>query len=130
MNLIRVALLAVFAFMGTISLSAQNGWLPPAPAVVVITNQLDQLQDGPTKTAPAQGATIENDLGRIGCTDCFLKAVKVQFLNLTLLKLKEGASDTGVAVEEVRALMISKANNNGTVLNTIQQGFSYMETIL
>ena len=130
MNLIRVALLAVFAFMGTISLSAQNGWLPPAPAVVVISNQLTQLQDGPTKTAPSQGATIQSDLATNGCTDCFLNSVKVQYLNLTLLKLKEGASDTGTAVQDVRAFMISKANNNATMLNTIQQGFTYMESIL
>ena len=128
MILIRAALFAVFAFMGTISLSAQNGWLPPAAAVVVITDELNKLNQLPTGGASltTKQALLEAN-AKSGCTDCFLKSVKRQFLEGTMLKLKLGATDTGVAVEEVRAELIQNSNNNPTVLATIQNAYQYMQ---
>lgn len=134
MNLIRAALFAVFAFMGTISLSAQQSWLPPASAIVVITNELDQLQE-PFVPAPTSSFTTkqqiieENAKSGVGCSDCQLRAVKEQFLMLTLLRLKQGM-DTGAAVEEVRALMISGSGNNASMLAAIQSGYQYMDSVL
>lgn len=129
MILIRAALFAVFAFMGTISLSAQNGWLPPAAAVVVITDELNKLNQPPTpsgNTLTTKQALLEANT-KIGCSDCFLKSVKREFLERTMLKLKLGATDTGVAVSEVRAEFIQNANNNPTVLATIQTAYEFMQ---
>lgn len=134
MNLIRATLLAVFAFMGTVSLSAQQNWLPAPQAIVVITNELDNLANPPAP--PASGGTIQSkqqlsdQFAKSGCQDCMLHAVKEQFLFLTLKELKSGVTDTGAAVESVRALMIQGSNNNGPLLSTIQTAYQYMDSIL
>ncbi|MBL7807806.1 MAG: hypothetical protein JNN28_08340 [Saprospiraceae bacterium] len=132
MNLIRAALLAVFAFMGTVSLSAQQNWLPAPQAMVVITNELNNLANPP---APSTGTTLQTKqqvteaYAKSGCTDCMLHSVKEQFLLLTLKEIKLGA-DTGAAVESVRALMIQHSNGNGPLLATIQTAYQYMDSIL
>ncbi len=134
MNLIRAALFAVFAFMGTISLSAQQNWLPPAQAIVVINQQLDLLSEpfvpAPTASFSTKEQLIEqNAKSGVGCSDCSLRAVKEAYLTLTLLRIKQGM-DTGTAVEEVRALMISGSGNNAALLVSIQNGYAYMDSIL
>lgn len=132
MNLIRAALLAVFAFMGTVSLSAQQNWLPAPQAMVVITNELDNLANPP---APSTGTTLQTKqqvteaYAKSGCTDCILHSVKEQFLLLTLKEIKLGA-ETGPAVESVRALMIQHSNGNAPLLATIQTAYQYMDSIL
>lgn len=134
MNLIRAALFAVFAFMGTISLSAQQNWLPPAQAIVVINQQLDLLSEPFVPTPQASLSTKEllieqNAKSGVGCSDCSLRAVKEAYLTLTLLRIKQGM-DTGQAVEEVRALMIGGSGNNAAMLVSIQNGYVYMDSIL
>ncbi len=131
MNLIRAALFAVFAFMGTISLSAQS-WLPPAAAAVVISNELTLLNapDAPVPTQSGLSGLKDRRTSDVNCSECLLKNVKKQFLTMTLTKLKNGATDTGVAVEEVRVFLIGGANGNNTLLTAIQQGYQYMDTIL
>lgn len=132
MNLIRAALFAVFAFMGTVSLSAQQNWLPAPQAIVVLSNELNNLGNPP---APSTGNTLQTKqqatdaFAKSGCTDCMLRAVKEQFILLTLKEIKLGA-DTGSAVESVRALMISGSNGNAQLLATIQTAYQYMDSIL
>lgn len=132
MNLIRAALFAVCAFMGTISLSAQQNWLPPAEAIVVLNNELDKLTEKPvpvpTASISSKQLLVEQNAksGGVGCSDCMVRSVKEQFLMLTLLRIKEGM-DTGPAVLEVRALLISNANNNPTLLSAIQTAYLYMQ---
>lgn len=133
MNFIRVALFAVFAFMGTISLSAQT-WLPPAAAIVVITNELDQLNDLPVPTptnviGTSQQVQEQNAQSGLNCSACAEKAVREAYLTLTLLRLKSGM-DTGASVEEVRSLMVSGSGNSPSMLSAIQSGFLYMDNIL
>jgi hypothetical protein len=134
MNFIRVALFAVFAFMGTISLSAQQNWLPPAAAIVVITNELDQMNDLPVPTptnviGTNQQVLDQNAKSTLNCSACAEHSVREQYLMQTLLRLKSGM-DTGASVEEVRTMMISASNNNASVLSAIQTGYLYMDTIL
>lgn len=133
MNLIRAALFAVFAFMGTVSLSAQQSWLDPAPAIVVINNELAILAQPPAPS-PTGGTLISKQQlleqnAKSGCTDCLLKGVKYQFLTRTLLRIKSGES-TGPAVEAVRGEMIQFSNGNANLLATIQQAYEYMTVIL
>jgi hypothetical protein len=133
MNLIRAALFAVFAFMGTLSLSAQT-WLPPAQAIVVLNAELVALQnEPPVPPAPAGVASSSQQLNdqnaKSGCADCMLKAVKKSFMEMSLLRIKQG-TDTQVAVTEVRTIMIGAANNNAQLLSTIQSGFVFMNDIL
>jgi hypothetical protein len=133
MNFIRVALFAVFAFMGTISLSAQS-WLPPAQAIVALNQQLDILSEPPVPNQPAGNVIATQDAfleanAKSGCPNCELKSVKYHFAKWTLQRIKSG-TDTGAAVEEVRAFMISNANNNVSVLGTIQAGYVWMDSIL
>ena len=129
MNLIHGALFVVLTFMGTISLSAQTNWLPPAEAATVISNELAQLALPPAPPASQGGLVpkqiIADQTSKIGCPDCLLKNVKYQFLTLVMQKLKEGEA-TGVAVGEVRAQMISLSNNNATMLATIQTAYEFM----
>ena len=133
MNLIRAALFAVFAFMGTLSLSAQ-GWLPPAAAIVKINTELELLNEPPVPVA-GNGGTISKQQNSDkyaksgGCADCTVNAVKKAFLELSALRIKQGM-DTGVAVNEVRALMVADAGNNLAMLNAIQTAYVYMEFIL
>ena len=135
MNFIRVALFAVFAFMGTISLSAQQNWLPPAAAIVVITNELDQMQNDLPVPQPtnvignSQPVLDQNAKSGFNCSACAARAVREAFLMETLLRLKSGG-DTGVSVEEVRTMMIAGSNNNASMLSAIQTGYLYMDTIL
>lgn len=136
MNLIRAALFAVFAFMGSLSLSAQQNWLPPAQAIVVLNDQLAQLQSEPPTPVNGNGGSITKQQviearakSGLGCSDCQVRAVKEAFITLTLLRIKSGM-DTGDAVEEVRALMIGGAGNNATMLSTIQSVYLYMQNIL
>lgn len=134
MILIRAALFAVFAFMGTISLSAQS-WLPPAAAIVVLQNEYDQLSQPPAPVQPGGNSFYSkqqlSDLNAKsgGCTDCTLRAVKFQFVFLTLKAIREGA-DTGAAVSDVRSLMISGSGGNAALLTAIQQAYDYMLTKL
>jgi hypothetical protein len=132
MNLIRAALFAVFAFMGTVSLSAQN-WLPPAAAIPVINAELDVLKNVPM---PTTGSTLmsqqqlsDENAKSGGCTDCLLRNVKISMMEMTLVEIKQGA-DTGTAVEGVRTLMISAANNTPSVLTAINDAYQYMDSIL
>jgi len=135
MNFIRVALLAVFAFMGTISLSAQQNWLPPAAAIVVITNELDQMNNDlpvptPTNVIGTQQQVLDqNAKSSFNCSACAERSVREVYLMETLLRLKSGM-DTGASVEEVRTMMITGANNNASMLSAIQSGYLYMDTIL
>jgi len=134
MNLIRAALFAVFAFMGTLSLSAQ-GWLPAQQAIVVINAELELLSEPPVPVAGNNGTISKQQnsdkyaKSGLGCSDCQLHAVKTAFLELSLLRIKQGM-DTGDAVNEVRALMISGSGNNLAMLNTIQTAYVFMELIL
>jgi hypothetical protein len=133
MNLIRTVLIAVVAFMGTVSLSAQQGWLPAPQAIVVITNELDNLANPPAP--PSAGSTLTSKqqmtdvYAKSGCTDCLQRSVKRLFLEQTLQEIKLG-SDTGAAVESVRAYMIANTNGNATLLTNIQTAYQYMESIL
>ena len=131
MILIRATLFAVFAFMGTISLSAQN-WFPPATALVVLQTEYDLLQIPSAPTAPTGNSLstkeqlVELNAKSNGqCSNCMLHAVKEQFVFLTLLEIKHG-SDTGAAVATVRAQMINSANNTAGLLTAIQQAYDYM----
>lgn len=134
MNLIRVALFAVFAFMGTFSLSAQNGWLPPAQAIVVLNNELNLLFEPPVPS-PTNGVSSKEEVlqrhavSGVGCSDCQIRAIKEAFIMESLLRIKQGM-ETGPAVDEVRSLFITAANNNLSMLNSIQTVYVYMETIL
>lgn len=132
MNLIRAALFAVFAFMGTYSLSAQQNWLPPAQAAVVLENALIQLHEVPAPV-PSAGLTTKQAIleqnAKSGCTDCLLKSVKSYFATNVMDLLKQG-TDTGDAVEQVRATMITNANGNPTGLNAIQAAYEWMQQIL
>ncbi len=133
MNLIRAALFAVFAFMGTLSLSAQT-WLPPAQAIVVLNAELVALQnEPPTPPASSGVATSQQQANdqqaQSGCTDCTLKSAKQSFMELSLLRIKQGM-DTGAAVTEVRTFLISAANNNAQALSTVQSAFVFMNDIL
>ena len=134
MNFIRVALFAVFAFMGTISLSAQS-WLPPAAAIVVITNELDQMNNDLPVPQPSnvignqQQVLDENAKSAFNCSACAERAVREAYLMETLLRLKSG-QDTGASVEEVRTMMITGSGNNASMLSAIQSGYLYMDTIL
>ena len=132
MNFIRVA---VFAFMHTFSLSAQNGWLPPAEAIVVLQNKYDQLNEPPVPV-PRNGITPEQQTidqireSVLGCSKCTLGAVKENFLKETLLRIKQGM-DTGDAVNEARTTMIIGASGgNQAILMAIQQAYDWMLTIL
>lgn len=132
MNLIRAALFAVLAFMGTISLSAQQSWLPPAQAIIVIENELNQLHgqiDVPAASGLQPKSVILENYVRVGCPDCMLKSVKRRFLLLTAQRIKLGM-ETGQAVEEVRALFISESHGNPTFLSNIQLAYEYMAVIL
>ncbi len=133
MNLIRAALFAVFAFMGTLSLSAQT-WLPPAQAIVVLNTELAALQnEQPTPPAMSGVATSQQQANdqkaKSGCTDCTLSSAKKSFMELSLLRIKQGM-DTGAAVTEVRAFLISSANNNASALSIVQSAFVFMNDIL
>ena len=127
MNLVHGALVVVLTFMGTFSLSAQN-WLPSVQAVAVIANELAVLAEAPTPV-PSAGITTKQQMSeqnaKIGCTDCLLTNVKYQFLQLALVKIKEGTA-TGTAVQEVYQLMLGKSNNNPTMISTIQQAYEFM----
>ncbi len=133
MNLIRAALFAVFAFMGTLSLSAQ-GWLPPAAAMVVIQNELEQLHEPPVPVKSG-GLNIslqqqnQEDEAKSGCTSCLLKSVKDVFLVRTRIEIRGGA-DTGTAVGNVHAELILGSSNNGALLAAISDAHDYMEDIL
>jgi len=132
MNLIRAALFAVFAFMGTVSLSAQQNWLPPAQAIVVINNELDQIAEPPVPTPTSiitSKQSVLEEKAMVGCDGCLQKSVKFHFLELTLLQIKSGV-DTGAAVESVRAQMIGNANGNATLLTNIQTAYEYMQNVL
>ena len=133
MNLIRAALFAVFAFMGTLSLSAQT-WLPPAQAIVVLNAELAALQNEPPVPPASSGvATSQQQLNdqqaKSGCTDCTLKSAKQSFMELSLLRIKQGM-DTGQAVTEVRTFLIDSANNNAQALSIVQSAFVFMNDIL
>jgi hypothetical protein len=130
MNLIRVALFAVFAFMGSISLSAQS-WLPPATALVVYTNALNDLDAPPSSPAPSGNSVSSKQtvLGEfasspLNCSNCALNSVKVQYLKMTIQRLKEGM-DTQAAVNEVRGIMLNGMNNI-PMISAIQSGYAYM----
>lgn len=131
MNLIRVALFAVFAFMGSISLSAQQNWYPPAQALVVYTDALNQLSAPPA--SPASGGntvsskqTVLGDYASspLNCSNCAQNAVRVAYLKETILRLKQGM-DTHDAVLEVRAMMLNGMTNL-PMISAIQSGYSYM----
>jgi len=131
MNLIRVALFAVFAFMGTVSLSAQGGWTFPAQAKEIIHNELAANAAMPMPVPNGQtAADMQVYAKKGGCPDCQLRQVKLQFLKQTQIKLLEGAQDTGAAVEEVRNFLISRAMGNAVILSTIQDAYVYMQAKL
>lgn len=131
MNLIRVALFAVFAFMGSISLSAQQNWYPPAQALVVYTDALNQLSAPPSSPA-ASGNTITSKQAvlsdyassPLNCSSCAQNAVRVAYLKETILRLKQGM-DTQAAVLEVRAMMLNGVTNL-PMISAIQSGYNYM----
>ncbi len=134
MNFIRIAVFAVFAFMHTFSLSAQNGWLPPAEAIVVLQKKYDQLNEPPVPV-PLNGITPEQQTidqireSVLGCSKCTLGAVKENFLKETLLRIKQGM-DTGDAVNEAHTMFIGASGGNQGLLMAIQQAYDWMLTIL
>lgn len=102
---------------------------------MVLQTQYDQLNEPPVPVA-GNGGTISKQQNiekyaksGLGCSDCQILAVKKAFVELSLLRIKQGM-DTGVAVDEVRALMIAGSGNNLAMLNTIQTAYVWMELIL
>ena len=134
MKFIHVALFAVLTFMGSISLSAQQNWLPPAQAQSVIKVALQQLH-APAPT-PVKGvgnynpSTSSGPNGKTaGCPDCTLNAVKEAFLLQVLERSHQGMA-TGAAVDEVRAMMIAGANNTPSLLTAIQTAYVWVTDLL
>ncbi len=131
MNLIRAALFAVCAFMGTMSLSAQT-WGSVAQAKETVQSELFLLSQVPSvppqPVAGTQQEAMVREYSSHGCPDCFLKQIKREFLQRTQRKLLLGATDVGVAVEEVRAGLVAGAVNNPELLATIQQVYIYMDS--
>jgi len=131
MNLIRAALFAVFAFMGTVSLSAQN-WLPAPAAIPVIQNELQLLNQVPVPspgTLMTSSQQVSDQYAKSGCPDCTLKSIKVRMLEMSAEQIKQGV-DTGTAVQDVRAQMIVGAANNAVLLTNISASYNYMQSIL
>jgi len=52
---------------------------------------------------------------------------KQEFMKRTLVKLLEGGNDTGVAVQEVRAVFINAAGTNQPVLAAVQTTYLYIQ---
>ncbi len=133
MILIRAALFVVCAFMGTMSLSAQT-WTSVPQAKQNIQSELFLLSQVPSippqPVAGTQQADMVRQYSSHGCPDCFLKQIKKEFLQRTQRKLILGATDVGVAVEEVRAGLVGGAAGNPELLATIQQVYLYMDSIL
>ena len=131
MNLIRAALFIVCAFMGMISLSAQT-WGTVAKAKETVQTELfllAQMPSVPAQPVPGtQQAAMVRQYSSHGCPDCFLKQIKREFLQRTQRKLILGATDVGVAVEEVRTELTAVAVNNPELLATIQQVYIYMDS--
>jgi len=130
MNLIRAALFAVCAFMGTMSLSAQVVWKSPAQAKEIIQTELNVLHAPPTPPALVLGtqqAEMSLQYARNSCPDCMVLKFKQEFMKRTLLKLLEGGTDTGVAVQEVRAVFINAAGTNQPVLAAVQTTYLYIQ---
>lgn len=134
MILIRAALFAVFAFMGSISLSAQGAWVLPAQAKQILVTEMQTLNAPPSPPAPVIGVLQEVQMQQYakntGCPDCFLNKIKKEFLKRTYLKLQTGGTDTGVAVEAVRTELNNAAFGKPTVLATINDAYIYMQGIL
>ena len=134
MNLIRIALFAVLTFMGTISLSAQQNWHPPATAIVEINDALGQLNSppaAPTKASPTLiTKTVPGLNTQVGeCSDCMLNGVKVAFLEQVLLRIKQGG-DVGASVDEVRTMFIGGANNSPSLLAAINTAYIFVVDLL
>ena len=130
MNLIRAALFAVLAFMGTISLSAQVVWKSPAQAKEVIQTELNVLNAPPSIPAPILGmqeSEMSLQYARNSCPDCMVLKFKKEFMKMTLLKLLEGANDTGAAVQEVRAVFMNAAGTNQSALANVQTTYLYIQ---
>ena len=134
MNLIRIALFAVLTFMGTISLSAQQNWHPPATAIVEINDALGQLNAPPAplskatptninRTAPDQNSIVGE------CSNCTLNAVKTAFLEQVLLRIKQGG-DVGASVDEVHVMFIGGANGDPALLAAINTAYIFVVDLL
>lgn len=130
MILIRAALFAVFAFMGSISLSAQGVWKSPAQAKEVIVTELNVLNAPPSLPTFVQGMDQEAlslQYASRNCTDCMVTRFKKEFLKMTLIKLNTGANDTGAAVQEVRARFLTAAASNAPVVAAVNTTYQYIQ---
>lgn len=127
MVIIRGVLFAVFAFMGTLSLSAQN-WLPAPQAATVLMTEIGKLKEVPAPPTSATGMApkeiILDQHAKTGCTTCKSDAVKVMFLERVLLNIKLG-DDTGTAVIKVRDELITNANGNAGLLDLVNEAYQY-----
>lgn len=129
MVIIRGVLFAVFAFMGTLSLSAQN-WHPAPLAASVILNEIDKLNQVPAPPvvsglAPKQVVSNQKDPhAQSGCATCKTDAVKKMFLERVLLNIKLG-DDTGTAVLKVRDELIANAGNSSALLTLVNEAYLF-----
>ena len=133
MNLIHGALLVVLTFMGTMTLSAQNWYQPPAAAIAIDQAITTLAAEAPTPPANSGSMTTKQNVfgeyAKVGCNNCQARAVKLQYLKMTMLKLKEGVP-TGTAVEEVKAQMLGMAGNHQQLLSLINSTYLYMVDLL
>jgi hypothetical protein len=127
MVIIRGVLFAVFAFMGTLSLSAQQNWLPAPQAASVIMNEISKLNQVPAPTSAtglAPKEIILDQHAKTGCATCKSDAVKKMFLERVLLNIKLG-DDTGTAVIKVRDELIASAQGNAGLLNLVNEAYQF-----
>jgi hypothetical protein len=92
MNFIHGVLFALFAFLGSVSLSAQTFYSNGQAAAAIVT-ELTALSQPPTKALP----TVS---GNMSVTDPAFTSLKVTVLELVMLELKKGVP-TGDAIENV-----------------------------
>lgn len=114
MNLIHGVLVALFAFMGSVSLSAQT-FYPSSQAAGIISTELTALAS-PTKGTPSNTGTIV-------APNATIQSLKVTMLQMVMLELKKGAA-TGDAIEtvfgQVSQLPGSDQGSRSTQLATVK----------
>ena len=91
MNLIHGVLVALFAFMGSVSLSAQNYYPNPQAAGIVIAEMT--ALSSPTKGTPSNTGTMV-------APNEAIQSLKVTMLQMVLIELKQGVP-TSNAIETV-----------------------------
>ena len=113
MNLIHGVLVALFAFMGSVSLSAQT-FYPSSQAAGIISTELTALAS-PAKGTPTTGTIV--------APNGALQSLKVTMLQMVMVELKKGAA-TGDAIEtvfgQVSQLPGSDQGSRSTQLATVK----------